>query len=181
MRILKGRLDFKDLVSKVFTFDYIGALFASLLFPLVLVPHLGLIRSASCSACSTRWWRSGCSTPSSADNPGRGAHNGAALPGAGRACRRLRLRRNGSSRLAEASIYPDHGHLRRIHALSAHRRSPAPRRTSGSSSTATCNSPSRDEYRYHEALVHPGAEPLRRPARRAGARRRRRPGGCAKS
>ncbi|TIT82945.1 MAG: polyamine aminopropyltransferase, partial [Mesorhizobium sp.] len=46
LRILEGRLAFKDLVSKVFTFDYVGALFASLLFPLVLVPHLGLIRSA---------------------------------------------------------------------------------------------------------------------------------------
>jgi spermidine synthase len=46
MRILKNRFEFRDLVSKVFTFDYIGALFASLLFPLVLVPHLGLIRAA---------------------------------------------------------------------------------------------------------------------------------------
>ena len=45
LRILKDQLDFSDLVSKVFTFDYIGALIASLLFPLVLVPHLGLIRS----------------------------------------------------------------------------------------------------------------------------------------
>ncbi len=34
------------MVSKVYTFDYIGALLASLLFPLVLVPHLGLVRSA---------------------------------------------------------------------------------------------------------------------------------------
>ncbi len=47
MRILKEHYtDFKDLVSKVFTFDYIGALLASLLFPLLLVPHLGLVRSA---------------------------------------------------------------------------------------------------------------------------------------
>jgi spermidine synthase len=45
LRILRDRLEFKDLVSKVFTFDYIGALLASLLFPLVLVPHLGLVRS----------------------------------------------------------------------------------------------------------------------------------------
>lgn len=45
LRILKGRLEFKELVSKVFTFDYIGALAASLLFPLVLVPRLGLVRS----------------------------------------------------------------------------------------------------------------------------------------
>lgn len=46
MRILKDKLDFKELVSQVFTFDYVGALIASLLFPLVLVPHLGLIRVA---------------------------------------------------------------------------------------------------------------------------------------
>lgn len=45
MRILRLKFPFKDLVAKVFTFDYIGALIASLLFPLVLVPHLGLIRT----------------------------------------------------------------------------------------------------------------------------------------
>lgn len=46
MRILKDRFQFRDLVSHVLTFDYIGALFASLLFPLVLVPKLGLVRGA---------------------------------------------------------------------------------------------------------------------------------------
>lgn len=46
MRILKDRFSFKDVVSNVLTFDYIGALFASLLFPLLLVPRLGLVRSA---------------------------------------------------------------------------------------------------------------------------------------
>ncbi|MBI5100691.1 MAG: spermidine synthase [Nitrospirae bacterium] len=46
MRVLKNRFEFRDLVSKIFTFDYIGALLASLLFPLLLVPHLGLIRSS---------------------------------------------------------------------------------------------------------------------------------------
>ncbi|HET9509868.1 MAG TPA: polyamine aminopropyltransferase [Sphingomonas sp.] len=45
MRILKDRLEFGDLVSKVLTFDYVGALAASLLFPLLLVPHLGLMRT----------------------------------------------------------------------------------------------------------------------------------------
>ncbi len=45
MRIMQTHFEFKELVSKVFTFDYIGALLASLLFPLFLVPHLGLIRS----------------------------------------------------------------------------------------------------------------------------------------
>ena len=45
LRILEGRLQFKDLISKVFTFDYIGALLASLLFPLVLVPYCGIART----------------------------------------------------------------------------------------------------------------------------------------
>lgn len=46
MRILRDRFSFKDVVANVLTFDYIGALFASLLFPLLLVPRLGLVRSA---------------------------------------------------------------------------------------------------------------------------------------
>jgi spermidine synthase len=46
MRILENRFAFKDLVSRVFTFDYIGALLASLIFPLVLVPYMGLIRTS---------------------------------------------------------------------------------------------------------------------------------------
>jgi len=46
MRILKDVLDFKELVSRVLTFDYVGALVASLLFPLFLVPKLGLVRTS---------------------------------------------------------------------------------------------------------------------------------------
>jgi len=46
MRILKNHFDFRDLVAQVFTFDYVGGLVASILFPLLLVPHLGLIRSS---------------------------------------------------------------------------------------------------------------------------------------
>ncbi|MDP1829563.1 MAG: polyamine aminopropyltransferase [Archangium sp.] len=46
MRIMKEQLQFKDLVSRVLTFDYLGSLFASLLFPIVLVPRLGLVRTS---------------------------------------------------------------------------------------------------------------------------------------
>jgi spermidine synthase len=46
MRILKDRYEFKDLVSRVFTFDYIGALLASLVFPLLLIPYLGLVKTS---------------------------------------------------------------------------------------------------------------------------------------
>src|SRR6202045_4450597 len=46
MRIVKDRYSFRDVVAHVLTFDYLGALGASLLFPIVLVPYLGLVRSA---------------------------------------------------------------------------------------------------------------------------------------
>ncbi len=49
MRILKrkfsARYALRDLVSQVLTFDYLGALAVAVAFPLLLVPHLGLIRT----------------------------------------------------------------------------------------------------------------------------------------
>ncbi|QIL82755.1 polyamine aminopropyltransferase [Diaphorobacter sp. HDW4A] len=45
MRILKRNVQLKDLVSQVLTFDYLGALAVSLAFPLLLVPQLGLVRT----------------------------------------------------------------------------------------------------------------------------------------
>ena len=46
MRIVRERYHFRDVVAHVLTFDYLGALGASLLFPILLVPYLGLVRSA---------------------------------------------------------------------------------------------------------------------------------------
>jgi spermidine synthase len=46
MRILREHLDFRELVARVLTFDYIGALLASVLFPILLVPRLGLMRTS---------------------------------------------------------------------------------------------------------------------------------------
>lgn len=46
MRILKDELDFKELVSRVLALDYVGALVAALLFPIFLVPKLGLNRTS---------------------------------------------------------------------------------------------------------------------------------------
>jgi len=46
MRILRSEMQFKQLVARVLTFDYIGALAGSLLFPLFLVPRLGLVRTS---------------------------------------------------------------------------------------------------------------------------------------
>jgi spermidine synthase len=46
MRIIKDELAFKDVVSRVLAFDYLGALVASILFPIFLVPRLGLTRTS---------------------------------------------------------------------------------------------------------------------------------------
>ncbi|WP_416136249.1 polyamine aminopropyltransferase [Aquabacterium sp. A7-Y] len=49
MRILKRhfseRYALRELVSQVLTFDYLGALVVALAFPLLMVPHLGLVRT----------------------------------------------------------------------------------------------------------------------------------------
>ncbi|WP_093378389.1 polyamine aminopropyltransferase [Variovorax sp. OV329] len=45
MRILRRHVQLKELVSQVLTFDYLGALAVSVAFPLLLVPHLGMIRT----------------------------------------------------------------------------------------------------------------------------------------
>ncbi|MEY4177008.1 MAG: Spermidine synthase [Planctomycetota bacterium] len=46
MRILQEHVDFKDLVSRVLAFDYLGALLASVLFPVLFIPRLGLVRTS---------------------------------------------------------------------------------------------------------------------------------------
>ena len=45
MRILRRDVQLKELVSQVLTFDYLGALAVSLAFPLLLVPQLGMVRT----------------------------------------------------------------------------------------------------------------------------------------
>ncbi|MCG8418340.1 MAG: polyamine aminopropyltransferase [Proteobacteria bacterium] len=59
MRILKQNVDFKDLVARALTFDYLGALVASIVFPLLFVPKLGLVRTSlffgACNAGVALW------------------------------------------------------------------------------------------------------------------------------
>ncbi|MDR3416912.1 MAG: polyamine aminopropyltransferase [Nevskia sp.] len=46
MRLLRRHYSLQHLVSEVLTFDYLGALGVSIAFPLLLVPRLGLIRTS---------------------------------------------------------------------------------------------------------------------------------------
>jgi len=45
VRVLRDRNAFDEAVSSVLALDYVGALLASILFPLLLAPHLGLVRA----------------------------------------------------------------------------------------------------------------------------------------
>lgn len=46
MRILKKEMDFSKLVSTVLSFDYVGALFASILFPIFFIPQMGIVKTS---------------------------------------------------------------------------------------------------------------------------------------
>lgn len=158
LRILKDRLEFKDLVARVFTFDYIGALLASLLFPLLLVPHLGLVRSSflfgmlniAVGLLSARVLR--LHGPWARSTAAGGVVLFLLLFAGFLAADRF-------TAWSERHTYPDPI----IHAVS----SPYQRivLTQGAGDlrlhlNGNLQFSSRDEYRYHEALVHPGLSRL---------------------
>jgi spermidine synthase len=163
MRILHGRYEFKDLVSRVFSFDYLGALLASVLFPLVLVPRLGLVRTGFLfglvnvlvAAWTARLLRQGLPWARSL------------LVSAAACGFLLAVGFAGSERLqhwAEAMSYPE--------PVLYARSSPYQRLvvTQGHGDlrlylNGNLQFSSRDEYRYHEALVHPGLAMVPNPRR----------------
>jgi spermidine synthase len=153
MRIVQAQVAFKDLVSHVLTFDYAGALLASLAFPLVLVPRLGLMRTSLCvglvNAAVALWgtWLLAPALPSV-----RGLRVRAAL-----VMGLLTLGIAEASRLttwAESRVYADEIVFART---SAYQRILVTQSRSGFQLFLNGNLQfaSADEYRYHEALVHP--------------------------
>ena len=163
MRILEGRFKFRDLVSHVLTFDYLGALAASIAFPLWLVPKLGLVRSAILfgiiNAAVALW-----STFLFKDQlPSRLALRAQciavlALLGAGMVAADWFSSAADNQLYADEVIFERNTRYQRIVVtkwkddlrlfLNAH-----------------LQFSSRDEYRYHEALVHPGLSALPRAKR----------------
>jgi len=163
MRIVQEQVAFKDLVSHVLTFDYAGALLASLLFPLLLVPRLGLMRTSLCvglgNACVALW-----GTWLLRQSIGRvtGLRVRAAL-----VILLLTLGIGQSAELvtwAESRVYADEIVLSRT---SAYQRIVVTRSRAGFQLFLNGNLQfaGADEYRYHEALVHPAiAAAAQRPA-----------------
>ena len=153
MRILRREVALKDLVSQVLTFDYLGALAVSVAFPLLLVPHLGLIRTGLffgvLNAAVAVWalWV---------------FRHELRLLGAHAAACALTLLLLGAgfagadhiTTLAEDKFYHDHVVLA---ASSPYQRIVVTNGRLGHRLFLNGNLQfaERDEYRYHEALVHP--------------------------
>jgi spermidine synthase len=163
MRLLRDRFEFKDVVANVLTFDYLGALGASLLFPIVLVPRLGLVRAPMLFG---------------AINVGVALWTTVILRGALGARRFLQAMAivallalgagmwwgNDILDLAEGNLYADE--------IVFARTTPYQRivLTAWKNDlrlflNSNLQFSSRDEYRYHEALVHPGLAALPRARR----------------
>jgi spermidine synthase len=153
MRILRRNVALKDLVSQVLTFDYLGALAVSIAFPLVLVPQLGLIRTGLLfglmNAAVALWalWLFRHELRHLAAHAAACAGTLALLAGGFAAA-------DAVTTLAEDRLYQDKPVLT---ASSPYQRIVVTHGHSGHRLFLNGNLQfaERDEYRYHEALVHP--------------------------
>ena len=163
MRIVRDRYEFRDVIAHVLTFDYLGALGASLLFPILLVPRLGLVRSAMLFGlinAGVALWSTYLFANQLADK--RVLRVTCALVilglGAGMAdARRITM-------TAEDNIYADDivfARDTRYQHLVLTRFKDDLRLFLNSHLQFS----SRDEYRYHEALIHPGLASIPAPRR----------------
>jgi spermidine synthase len=163
LRILKEQVDFKDLVARVLTFDYLGALAASLLFPMLLVPRLGLVRTSllfGIANAGVGLWSTWLFEPLLGPVLQlriRAAIVLAILCGGFLSADRL-------TDLAEEGLYADTVVLARS---TPYQRIVVTRSAENFQLFLNNNLQfsSADEYRYHEALVHPALQ-LRRDPRR---------------
>ena len=162
MRILRQHVGFRELVSQVLTFDYLGALAVSLLFPIVLAPHLGLVRSAfmfgllnvAVAVWTIRLFRD--------ELPERLLYIqcafAALLLGAGFIGAERLTTLAEESLYADSIIYTETTPYQRI--VITRWKNDLRLFLNGNLQFST-----RDEYRYHEALVHPALATLAHPAR----------------
>ena len=158
MRILKRDLAFKDVVSQVLTFDYLGALAVSILFPVLLVPHLGLVRSGLLfgllNVLVALWalWLFRDQLRTAVWLRGQGIAAFTMLAVAFAAAGKV-------TDLAEAHLYADEI----VHAETSPYQRIVITRWKDDLRLHLNNNlqfSSRDEYRYHEALVHPALATL---------------------
>lgn len=161
IRILKDRVEFKDLVAQVLSLDYLGALGASLLFPLVLVPRLGLLNTSFLFGIANTLVALWTLHLFRAEIPARAGLRalclvvlGSLLTGAAFSAQ--------IGALAEGNLYADEIIMARS---TPYQRLVVTRWKDDLRLfiNAHLQFSSVDEYRYHEALVHPGLSSLREP------------------
>jgi spermidine synthase len=162
LRILQNEYGLADLVARVFAADYVGALIASLLFPLLLVPRLGLIRTCFLFGLlnvSVAWLL----LARSASLRLVGMHRTAAalamvLLATGFACG------DDLMALSEQGQYPGQAVFSK---WTPYQRIVVTRAADDIRLFLNGNLQfsSRDEYRYHEALVHPLMSAVKQPHR----------------
>ena len=163
MRILKREIALKNLVSQVLTFDYLGALAVSVAFPIVLVPHLGLIRTGLLfgllNAAVAVWalWVFRHELRRFAAHAAACALTLAVLAAGF-------VQADAVTSLAEDKFYQDHIVLA---ATSPYQRVVVTQGRTGAKLFLNGNLQfaERDEYRYHEALVHPAMAAFGAPRR----------------
>jgi spermidine synthase len=158
MRILKShfrqRWQLAELVSQVLTFDYLGALVVAVAFPLVLLPQLGLIRTGIVFGLMNVGVAAWALWLFRAELRGLGSHAGACAGVAAVLCGAA-LAADQLTTWAEDRFYGE----RIVHAASSpYQRVVVTAGTSGNVRlflNGNLQFSSSDEYRYHEALVHP--------------------------
>ncbi|MEY4750147.1 MAG: hypothetical protein RIQ60_2361 [Pseudomonadota bacterium] len=158
MRILKShfrqRWQLAELVSQVLTFDYLGALVVAVAFPLVLLPQLGLIRTGIVFGLMNVGVATWALWLFRAELRGLGGHALACVGTAGVLCGAA-LAADDLTTWAEDRFYGE----RIVHAASSDYQRVVV--TAGASGhvrlflNGNLQFSSSDEYRYHEALVHP--------------------------
>jgi spermidine synthase len=157
MRILKRhftqRYALKELVSQVLTFDYLGALVVAVAFPLLLVPHLGLLRTGMFFGLLNALVAAWTLFVFRADLRAWRAHAAACFAVIALLVGAL-FGADGLTRWSEDRFYGDDVVVRES---SDYQRVVVTAGPAGVRLFLNGNLQfhSRDEYRYHEALVHP--------------------------
>jgi spermidine synthase len=159
MRVFNQRkAEFREIVSRVLTFDYLGALAVSLVFPLLLAPKLGLLRTsflfgimnASVALWTTWLFRAELRRPGE-----KAIRAGVVIGFLG-----MGFIYSGSmTAWAEKGLYGDdvvHAETTQYQRLVVTRWHDDLRLYINGNLQFS----SRDEHRYHEALVHPGLQAL---------------------
>ena len=154
MRILKDHLDFKELVARVLAFDYAGALIASLLFPIFLVPKLGLVRTSLLFGflnAGVGMWATWLMRPLIGGGVTRLRAQGAVVMAL---LAIAFIKADALTSLAEDAMFADDIVYTKT---TAYQRIVVTRNRAGFQLFLNGNLQfsSADEYRYHEALVHP--------------------------